>query len=141
MNKGFIRAGVFLIGGLVAVIASAATYKEKPDLGKREYPANVQRIVDADTFDLLVDLGFQTYSMQRVRLAGVDAWEMRGEEKVKGKMATEFVKRRMPEDSWVVVSSDGKKGKYGRFIVDVQLSTGEQLGELLLKEGHAEPYE
>ena len=51
------------------------------------YKAKVTRVVDGDTVDALIDLGFDTHVKKRIRLYGMDAWESRTrnkEEKVKG---------------------------------------------------------
>ena len=45
------------------------------------YKAKVVKVVDADTVDLLVSLGLHSYSEERFRLYGIDAWEVRGEER------------------------------------------------------------
>lgn len=108
--------------------------------GFKPYPATVTRIVDADTFELVIDLGFSLTLKERVRLAGVDAWEMRGTEREKGKAATEYARSVMPVGSPVVFMSDGQRGSFGRPLGEVILSTCEDLGSLLIVNGHAEPY-
>ena len=52
-----------------------------------EYNAQVLRVVDGDTVDVLIDCGFSTFRKERVRLYGIDAYESRTrdkEEKSKG---------------------------------------------------------
>ena len=49
-----------------------------------EYKGIVVKIVDADTIDVRVDLGFSISTHQRLRVARIDAWEIRGEERPKG---------------------------------------------------------
>ena len=51
------------------------------------YKAKVVKIVDADTVDLMVSLGLHSYSEERFRLRGIDAWEVRGKEREKGLLA------------------------------------------------------
>ncbi len=107
------------------------------------YYATVARIVDADTFDLVIDLGFGVSIKERIRLAGVDAWETRGEERPEGLAAKAFVEEVMPVGSVVMIRTDKDRGKYGRYIAEVWY--GEtfyiNLGLRLLKEGHATVYE
>lgn len=109
--------------------------------------AIVEKIVDADTFDLLVDIGFEVRISTRFRLEGVDAWEVRGSERELGKIASARVKELMPIGSEVRILSfkGGSKGKYGRWIARVAYKAMESnewllLGETLLAEGHGEEY-
>lgn len=81
------------------------------------YKAKVVRVVDGDTLDLKVDLGFQTWTHERFRLAHVDTWEPRGENRERGKAATAFVASNFPEGSSVVVKTvKDTTGKYGRYL-------------------------
>jgi len=104
-----------------------------------EYRATVVKIVDADTFDVKIDLGFRMTTEQRLRLLGVDAWEVRGDERTEGLAAKAFVVDAMPVGSTVIIRTE-KTGKYGRYLAHVELPDGRDLGETLIKEGHAEPY-
>jgi micrococcal nuclease len=107
-----------------------------------EFEALVIRVVDADTLDLLIDLGFEILTKQRIRLARVDAWENRGAEREKGLAATEFVKCLLAEGrTKVLVQTSKERGKFGRYLAEVHLKDGPNLGDLLLEEGHARLYE
>ena len=62
-------------------------------MDKHIYSAKLQRVVDGDTCDALIDLGFDTWVKKRIRFKGVDTWESRTrnkEEKVKGLAANPF---------------------------------------------------
>ena len=64
------------------------------------YKAKVTRVVDGDTVDALIDLGFDTHVKKRIRLWGMDAWESRTrdkEEKVKGLAAKARLKEILKE--------------------------------------------
>ena len=50
-----------------------------------EYYATVLKIVDGDTIDVMIDLGLGVHCKERLRFARINAWEMRGEHKEKGK--------------------------------------------------------
>ncbi|RLC87098.1 MAG: nuclease [Chloroflexi bacterium] len=107
--------------------------------------AKVIRVVDADTIDVEVSLGYDTYTRQRLRLMDVDAWEVRGEERVLGLKASAAVKERLPRGSSCYVQTfKSDKGKYGRYLARVFYKMGpnkfEDLGEYLLKDGHAVKY-
>ena len=80
-----------------------------------QYKAQVKSVIDADTIDVLIDLGFGVHTMQRLRLYGIDAPEMRSEA---GKVAKEYVKSVLlgaDASMFVYVRTlKDKKDKYGR---------------------------
>ena len=80
-----------------------------------QYKAQVKAVIDADTIDVLIDLGFGVHTMQRLRLYGIDAPEMRTEA---GKIAKEYVKSvLLGADAAMFVyvrTLKDKKDKYGR---------------------------
>ena len=89
-----------------------------------EYKAIVNHIVDGDTADLDVDLGFNTWIKKlRFRLAGIDTPESRTQdltEKMYGLMAKDRVKDLIPVGTHVIVRSTlDKAGKYGRVLGDI----------------------
>ena len=106
------------------------------------YNATLERIVDGDTFDCCLDLGFDVkLHKQRVRLAGIDTPESRTsdkEEKVYGLAA----KARLKElcDGNIKVKSLGK-GKYGRILGIPYTADGKDICQLLIDEGHAVAYD
>jgi endonuclease YncB( thermonuclease family) len=88
--------------------------------------ARVERVVDADTLDLLVSLGFDCWSKARVRLLaadglGVDAWETKGEERERGIAAWDYVTQLLPVGTVVRVFSrkGGMREKFGRWLAIV----------------------
>ena len=87
---------------------------------KYEYIAKLVRVVDGDTADAMIDLGFDTWVKKRIRFYGVDAWESRTrnkEEKVKGLAAKSFVKDLLEnsDEGKFAIRSHGV-GKYGRVL-------------------------
>jgi micrococcal nuclease len=81
---------------------------------------NVVKVVDGDTVDIEIDLGFSLTKKERVRLAGIDAPETRTkdlEEKASGIEAKEFLERRLNDGvpSGLKVRTE-KDGKYGRML-------------------------
>ena len=80
-----------------------------------QYRAQVKAVIDADTIDVLIDLGFGVHTMQRLRLYGIDAPEMRTEA---GKIAKEYVKTILlgaDAPMWVYIHTfKDRKDKYGR---------------------------
>lgn len=101
-----------------------------------EYKAEVINVVDGDTFDAIVDLGFEIQTRKRFRVANLDTPEVRTknvEEKKHGKEATKKAKE-LILGKVVTVKSD-KTGKYGRYIAKVTLPGGEDLAEVMINEG------
>ena len=89
-----------------------------------EYSCKVERVVDGDTIDVTLDLGFDILHKCRVRLYGIDTPESRTrdlDEKARGKMAGAFLKEAIEEGEQVVIQTKLKdsKGKYGRVLGDV----------------------
>lgn len=105
------------------------------------YKAIVTKVVDGDTFDLEIDLGFDVKVKHRIRLYGVDAYEtsLRAgtteEEKRKGIEAKEFLIERILCKEVVIETIKDKKGKYGRYIANVCID-GKMVSELLLERGY-----
>ena len=88
-----------------------------------QYKAQVKAVIDADTIDVLIDLGFGVHTMQRLRLYGIDAPEMKTEA---GKIAKEYVKSLLlGADAAMFVyvrTLKDKKDKYGRKLAVVYWS-------------------
>ena len=103
--------------------------------------AIVKKIVDGDTFDLLVDLGFDVHRVIRVRLADADTWEPRGENKDLGDAATRRVEELMPIGSEVreLSMKGGSRGSFRRWVAKVAYFQNDEwhlLSETLDSEGH-----
>ena len=86
-----------------------------------EYKCTVDRVVDGDTVDVTLDLGFDILHKCRVRLYGIDTPECRTrdlDEKARGKMAAGFVQSSIEEGKLIKIRTKLKdsKGKYGRVL-------------------------
>ncbi len=114
-------------------------------MDKHIYSARLQRVVDGDTCDALIDLGFDTWVKKRIRFYGVDTWESRTrnlEEKKKGLAAKEYVKNLLEnsDEGKFLLKSHGV-GKYGRVLGELFVKGHEQsVNELLKENGHASAY-
>ena len=115
-------------------------------LDKHNYSAKLVRVVDGDTCDALIDLGFDTWVKKRIRFKGVDTWECRTrdlDEKKKGLAAKAFTKNLLEnsDDGKFALRSHGV-GKYGRVLGELFVK-GEtkSVNDLLLENGHAYEYE
>ena len=89
-----------------------------------EYSAKVVRIIDGDTIEVNIDLGFSTIiHKEKVRLLGIDTPELRSkdpEEKARAQEAKKFVQNLLPVGTDVIIRTQkDKKGKYGRYLADV----------------------
>ena len=114
-------------------------------MDKHIYSAKLQRVVDGDTCDALIDLGFDTWVKKRIRFFGVDTWESRTrnlEEKKKGLEAKAYVKDLLEnsDEGKFLLKSHGV-GKYGRVLGELFVKGHEQsVNELLKENGHASAY-
>ena len=120
-------------------------------MDKYIYRAKLDRVVDGDTVDALIDVGFDIWFKKRIRFMGLDTWESRTrdlEEKKLGKLAKERTRQLLEDVSsksgYFRVKSHGL-GKYGRvlgelFIMDAD---GKQwnVNKTLIAEGHAYVYD
>lgn len=114
-----------------------------------EYKCKILRVVDGDTVDVDIDLGFGVWlRKERVRMMGIDTPESRTrdtEEKKFGLAAKDFVKSKMPVGSMQVLkteidkSGDDKKGKFGRILGDFLIDE-DRLTDIMVSEGHAVAY-
>lgn len=87
------------------------------------YRATLRRVVDGDTLDLDVDLGFGVTIQQRFRVYGINAPEIFSakvgtDERAKGEAAKQFVSQQLPPVFTVKTYKDGQE-KYGRYLCDV----------------------
>ena len=111
----------------------------------------VDKVLDGDTIDVTIDLGFDLYKKERVRIAGVDTPEKRTknlEEKALGIDATNWLKKELEDvlagDDELIVRTElhGGVGKYGRllgwlYVGDEELSLNEQM----INQGYAHAYD
>ena len=112
-----------------------------------EYKAKITRVVDGDTLEALIDVGFHTHVSSTLRLYGINTPEKRTrdkEEKVKGIAASERVSELLADcDNEVLVKSHGL-GKYGRCLAEVLIlqrdGSKRNLNSTLISEGHAVEY-
>jgi len=105
-----------------------------------EYEARITNVVDGDTFDFVIDLGFGITYSSRLRLYGVDTPEVRGEEKKEGLVVKDYVESLFEIQPEVTLRTKKWQGKYGRYVAEVILKdhyTHKNLGERLVFMGMA----
>ena len=109
-----------------------------------EYKAKLDRVVDGDTVDAMIDLGMTVWIKKRIRFHGVDTWESRTrnkEEKKKGLLAKARTKELLSEDSGNFVLRSMGLGMYGRVLGILQVEGHERtVNQTLIDEGHAYTY-
>ena len=112
---------------------------------------SIDRVVDGDTIDVSIDLGFDLIKKERVRIAGVDTPEKRTrdlEEKALGLDATEWMKKNLEDtidgDDELTIRTElqGGMGKYGRLLGWLYVGDDEvSLNEKMITEGYAWEYD
>ena len=138
----------------IDAIENAAYQKALKNLkimDKYIYRGKLERVVDGDTIDALIDVGFDIWVKKRIRYKGIDTWESRTrnlEEKAKGLEA----KQRNKDLLEIVSSKPGYfrlksygVGKYGRVLGEIFIEDKDGLqmciNDQLITEGHAYVYE
>ena len=111
----------------------------------------MDKVLDGDTIDVTIDLGFDLYKKERVRVAGVDTPEKRTrnlEEKALGIDATNWLKKELEDvlagDDELIVRTElhGGVGKYGRLLGWLYVGDDEvSLNEQMITQGYAHAYD
>lgn len=105
-----------------------------------KYHAYVTHVYDGDSITVDIDLGFKVkLSGVKLRLAGIDTPEIRGDEREQGLISKAAVEQRILHKEVIIKTDKDKTGKYGRYIATVYID-GLNLNEWLLNEGLAELY-
>ena len=114
-----------------------------------KYNAKLDRVVDGDTVDAMIDLGFDTWVKKRIRFAGIDTPEIRTrnkEEKKRGLLAKARVVDVLAENENEFLLTSHGVGKYGRCLGELSVEKnyirsekyhGKIINEMLVKEGWA----
>ena len=108
-----------------------------------EYNCKIVRVVDGDTVDVDIDLGFDTWKCgERIRLYGIDTPECRtrdAEEKAAGFLAKEFVEDALHVGGTYRLQTK-EKGKFGRYLGTIYLTDDTSINAALVTEHLAVPY-
>ena len=114
---------------------------------QNKYDVTVIKVVDGDTVDVDIDLGFGvTLRDERVRIMGIDTPESRTRDKVEdlfGEAAKARLKELMKDGGKLITTEDKKgedmKGKFGRILGDFEVGD-KRVTEIFIEEGHAVAY-
>ena len=106
-----------------------------------EYRARILRVIDGDTVEADLELGFNVSLRTTLRLAGIDTPEVRGPEQQQGRAATAYLKLLLdklagPEHEVTVRTQKDRAGKYGRYLADLMVGS-RNLNEAMVLAGHA----
>ncbi len=109
------------------------------------YKIKITRVVDGDTVDAMVDLGFEIQVKKRIRLHGINTPETRtrdNKEKKRGLAAAARLQQIVDENDGVLYMQSMERGKYGRCLgVLFEADFDDQsVNDMLVSEGHAVPY-
>lgn len=113
-----------------------------------QYSCKVNKVLDGDTVDIDLDLGFNiVLAGQRVRMAGVDTPESRTtnkEEKPRGLLSKKKLAEKLPVGSWVKINtlkSDNNDDKFGRILGEFILEDGTNVNQWMIENNYAVPYQ
>jgi len=117
-------------------------------MSTNEYDVHVVRVVDGDTVDVDIDLGFKIQLKdERVRIMGIDTPESRTSDRVEklfGIAAKNRLYSLLEKDAKLITSEDkdgvDMKGKFGRILGDFRAADGRLVTEIMIEEGHCVPY-
>jgi micrococcal nuclease len=110
------------------------------------YVRKVENVVDGDTIDVLIDLGFDILFQSRVRLAGIDTPESRTKdlkEKVLGLESKEYLKKHLKDAKSVIIKTEkmDSSEKYGRILGWVYVNGDTvSLNDKMINDGYAWGY-
>lgn len=103
------------------------------------YKAKITRIIDGDTVDAVVDLGFHIQANLRFRLADIDTPELRIKEQYEDAVkAKKYLEDNILGGEYIIASYKGDK--YGRWLATIYLDDGSTINNRLLEEGLAKVY-
>jgi endonuclease YncB( thermonuclease family) len=102
------------------------------------YMAIVTAVYDGDTVTADIDLGMHIWATgEKLRLARIDAPEVRGEERAEGLKSRDWLREKINGKKVLIKTIKDKRGKYGRFLVEIYLD-GVNLNDQLVEMGLAE---
>lgn len=104
----------------------------------------VIKVIDGDTVEITLDLGFNIHTKQKIRISGINTPELKSkvpEEKIKAEKAKDFAQKWFDKHSRAtIIVSTTKEDKYGRVLGDFYVEGGPSFSEEMLKEDLAVVY-
>lgn len=110
------------------------------------YKAHVVSVYDGDTCTVDIDLGLHTWIHgEKIRLARIDAPEMRGEEREQGIVSRDYLRRLIDDRDIILNTIKDKKGKYGRYLGEIWVKDDNEVyynvNDKMVAEGYAVYYD
>jgi len=106
------------------------------------YKATITDVYDGDTVTATIDLGFSVHTVQKLRLSGIDAPEMRGSERPRGIVSRDALRQAILNKEVLVKTAKDERGKYGRYLAEIYLLHGgtyKSVNQWMVDQGYAEP--
>lgn len=100
----------------------------------------VLKVVDGDTLDVEIDVGFHMKAVHRIRLLGINTPETKTDTKVAGLAAKDFVISWLAENPGPYYIRTERSDVFGRWLAKFMAMDGRCLNDILLETGHAVPY-
>lgn len=104
-----------------------------------DYKANLKRVIDGDTIEVTLDVGFHSYRVERLRLLGIDCPEMTGDTKQAGEAAKAYTQGWLDlhrDSQYPLIVTTHKTDDFGRYLAVVSCGL-DTLNNDLLSSGHA----
>ena len=106
-----------------------------------EYKVNALRVIDGDTVEVTLELGFHICVTHKLRLLDINAPETRGKDRAAGIHASNHLRSLIQKHAPVIVRTHrDKQGKYGRYLATIVGRDGRSLNEEMVLSGHAVMY-
>ena len=134
-----------LSAALVFCFGSPAFAQEPSDVppcGLYIYKAEITRVIDGDTVEADIDLGFNTWRRgEHLRLARIDAPEVKGDERKAGLASKAALAKRIEGRELFICTIKDEQGKFGRYLVEIYDGPeNENVNDWMVREGLAELY-
>lgn len=107
-------------------------------MSAKKYDGRIERAVDGDTLIIMINLGFDVYKSERIRLNGIDVWEMNDPDEMKRNVAKKAKQVAKDQEQKECIVTTYKRDIYGRMICDVSID-GKDFSTTLLDLGLANP--
>ncbi|MCB0743083.1 MAG: thermonuclease family protein [Ignavibacteriae bacterium] len=100
------------------------------------YKGKVIRVIDGDSVEIEIDLGFNIKFTEKARLLGINAPEKRGKNFIKGLESLKYLSDKILDKNVIIKTEKDTKGKFGRYLVTILLND-ENINEWMIKNNHA----
>lgn len=103
------------------------------------YRAKIIKVYDGDTVTAEIDLGFKIKIVEKIRLIGINAPEVRGDEREEGLISRDYLRSLILDKNVTLLTERDRRGKYGRYLGTIMLDDV-NINEQMIQEGKAKRY-